>query len=151
MAETPSDRRYTEEHEWAMPDPDAPGIVLVGITDYAQEKLGDIVMVELPSVDETVDKDAPFGSVESPKSVSDVFAPVSGRIVEVNEDLGDSPELVNDDPYGEGWLVRIEMDDPDELKELMNAGAYKRFLESEAEDEEEDEDEDDDRSDDDDD
>lgn len=122
----PSDCRYTREHEWARPSAD--GTVVVGITDYAQEQLGDIVFLELPKEGEEVSKDEPFGEIESTKSASELFAPVSGRVVETNDALLDHPEMCNEDPYEEGWLIRIEMDNADELDELMTAEEYEQFI-----------------------
>ncbi|MBZ0252589.1 MAG: glycine cleavage system protein GcvH [Candidatus Methylomirabilis sp.] len=127
--------KYTKEHEWAKREGDT---VLIGITDYAQEELGDIVFVELPEVGEEVSKDESFGSVESVKTVSDLYAPVSGKIVEVNADLAEGPETINSDPYGDGWLIKVKMSDPKELDELMDSAAYQEYV-AEEEDEEDDE------------
>lgn len=119
----PDDRRYTEEHEWVLVA--AGGTVRMGITEYAQDALGDIVYVELPAVGRTVTRGEPIAEVESTKSVADVYAPVAGTVVAVNEALADQPELVNGDPYGEGWFVDIEMSDPSgSLEDLLDAGAY---------------------------
>lgn len=126
-SETPSDCRYTEEHEWVRDDGD---VVRVGITDFAQEQLGDVVYVDLPAAGSEVDKDQPFGEVESTKSVSDLYAPISGVIRERNEDLEDRPELVNEEPYGQGWMVTIEPRDRSELDTLMDADAYRAMTES---------------------
>jgi len=126
-SETPSDCRYTKEHEWVRDDGD---VVRVGITDFAQEQLGDVVYVDLPAVGSEVDKDQAFGEVESTKSVSDLYAPVSGVIRERNEDLEDRPELVNEEPYGQGWMVTIEPRDRGELDSLMDVDAYKALTES---------------------
>lgn len=131
MAQTENDRVYTEEHEWLLADASEKDLVILGITDYAQEKLGDIVMVELPEVGDKVAQNEPFGTLESPKSVSDVFAPVTGEIVAINESLEDAPETVNDDPYHEGWLVRIRLDAGVSLDGLMDAAAYQAFVEAE--------------------
>ena len=120
-SETPSDRRYTEEHEWVHDDGE---VVRVGITHYAQEQLGDVVYVDLPAAGSEVDQGQAFGEVESTKSVSDLFAPVSGVIRERNDALEDRPELVNEDPYGDGWMVTIEPRDRGQLDGLMNADAY---------------------------
>ncbi len=133
MSETPIDRSYAREHEWVRVDDDDDAVVAIGITDYAQSKMGDIVMVELPEVGDEVDKDGAIGAVESPKSVSDVFSPVAGEILSVNEELEDTPELVNDDAWGEGWLCRIRMSDPQELEALMDAAAYDAFCSEEDE------------------
>ncbi len=128
MSSIPTDRVYTKDHEWAQADPTDPAVVTVGISDYAQDKLGDVVMVELPEVGDAVKRDDPCGTVESPKSVSDIFSPVSGEIVAVNEKLEDEPELVNSDPYGDGWMARIRLDGEDGLGDLMDAAAYTAFL-----------------------
>jgi glycine cleavage system H protein len=117
----PDDLKYTREHEWAR---GGGGRVTVGITDYAQEALGDIVYVDVPPVGTAVTGGETFGEVESTKSVSDIYSPVTGTIVERNDELDKSPELINTDPYGQGWLVVIELADADELDELMDAGAY---------------------------
>ena len=124
--EYPEDLRYTKEHEWARPED---GAVRVGITDYAQDALGDVVFIDLPDVGATVEAAAPFGEVESTKSVSDVFSPVSGTVVERNSVLEEHSELVNQQPYGDGWLVLIRPSDPGELDGLMDAGAYRAFVE----------------------
>lgn len=125
--EYPSDLRYTSEHEWAAPEEG--GRVRVGITDFAQDALGDVVYVDLPAAGADLRAGETFGEVESTKSVSDLFSPVSGRVVERNEQLEDAPELVNQDPYGEGWMIVIEMADASELGELMDADAYRRTVE----------------------
>ncbi len=121
MAETPADLRYTAEHEWVRTEDD---VVAIGITDHAQEALGDVVYVDLPPVGATVEAGAPFGEVESTKSVSDLFAPVTGTISARNDALEDRPELLNSDPYGEGWLVRITPQDPSAVDSLLDATAY---------------------------
>ena len=123
----PSELKYTEEHEWARADG---ARVTVGITDYAQDALGDVVYVDLPATGTRVDKDQPFGEVESTKSVSDLYAPMSGTIVERNEALESSPELVNSDPYGEGWMVVIEADDAAAVEGLMSAEDYEKLTAS---------------------
>jgi glycine cleavage system H protein len=117
----PEDLKYTEEHEWARRDGDR---LVVGITDYAQDALGDVVYVDLPASGTRVEAGQPFGEVESTKSVSDLYAPVSGTIVDRNESLESAPELVNSDPYGEGWLVVIEVEDPSRVDSLLDAAAY---------------------------
>jgi glycine cleavage system H protein len=117
----PDDLKYTREHEWARAEGDR---VTVGITHYAQDALGDVVYVDIPPVGTAVTGGDPFGEVESTKSVSDIYSPVSGRIVERNDVLDKSPELINSDPYGQGWLVVVEASDPSELDALMDAGAY---------------------------
>ncbi len=122
----PDDLRYTEEHEWARPE----GVrVTVGITDYAQDALGDVVYVDLPATGTRVDKGQPFGEVESTKSVSDLYAPVTGTIVERNESLESQPELVNSDPYGQGWMVVIEAEGKAEVDSLLDASAYGALIE----------------------
>lgn len=126
----PEDVRYTKEHEWARADG---GAVVVGITYFAQDALGDIVYVDLPGPGTEVSAMQPFGEVESTKSVSDIYSPVSGTIVERNPQLEDSPELVNQDPYGSGWMVRIELSNPRELDGLLSASEYQKYLETEQE------------------
>jgi glycine cleavage system H protein len=123
--ENPSDLRYSTDHEWIRLDE---GRARIGITDYAQDALGDIVFVQIPEVGISVAAGKSFTEVESTKSVSDIFAPVSGVVVEVNEALADHPEVVNADPYGEGWLCVIELSDPKELEALMDAERYAAFL-----------------------
>ncbi|MBI3247082.1 MAG: glycine cleavage system protein GcvH [Deltaproteobacteria bacterium] len=129
--EIPKTLRYSREHEWVAVED---GIATIGITDYAQEQLGDVVYVELPEVGAQVIKDEPFGVVESVKAVSDVFAPLSGTVTEVNGPLADSPEIVNDDPYGDAWMIRVELSDPGELDDLMSAAEYEKFVEEEQDD-----------------
>ncbi|ARS90804.1 glycine cleavage system protein GcvH [Natrarchaeobaculum aegyptiacum] len=119
--EIPEDRRYLESHEWAH---DRGDVVRVGITDFAQDELGDVVFVELPDEGDTVTQEDEFGVVESIKAVSDLYAPVSGEVVDVNEELFDAPELVNDDPFGEGWMLEIDPDDTDELEDILTAEEY---------------------------
>lgn len=123
----PSELKYTEEHEWARAEG---GRVTVGITQYAQDALGDVVYVDLPATGTRVEQGQPFGEVESTKSVSDLYAPLSGTIVERNEALESQPELVNSDPYGEGWMVVIETDDPSVVDSLMSAEDYDKLTES---------------------
>ncbi len=118
----PKDLKYTREHEWIRDNGD--GTATIGVTDFAQGELGDIVFVELEEVGYECDKDEPFGTVEAVKTVSDLYAPVSGTISEVNDKLEDEPELVNDDPYGDGWMIKLEMSDPSQLDELMSAEDY---------------------------
>jgi glycine cleavage system H protein len=122
----PTDRRYSREHEWALAGPDQ--AATVGITDYAQEMLTDIVFVELPQPGRRVRQMEAFAVVESVKSVSDIYAPVSGEIVAVNAELETRPELINQDAFGEGWIARIRMDDPAELNGLMDAAAYSEMI-----------------------
>jgi len=120
------DVRYTHQHEWARLED---GRVRVGITDYAQDALGDVVYVDLPESGTALVADRPFGEVESTKSVSDVYAPVGGTVIERNSLLEEQPELVNEQPYGDGWLLVVEPDDPAALERLMDAEAYQAFLE----------------------
>jgi glycine cleavage system H protein len=117
--------KFTEEHEWVKVDGD---IAVVGITDYAQKELGDVVYVELPPVGESYQQGDACSNIESVKAVSDIYAPVSGEITEVNEVLEDKPELVNKDPYGDGWIFKLEMENPDELEELMDAKEYDEYV-----------------------
>ncbi|HZJ51152.1 MAG TPA: glycine cleavage system protein GcvH [Actinomycetota bacterium] len=127
MTEFPDDRRYTREHEWAR---EADGHIVVGITDYAQEQLGDIVEVELPDPGAQVTAGAPLGEVESTKSIADVYSPVSGQVAETNADVKQSPELINTDPYGRGWLMTVR-GAPGQLEELMAAADYRSFVSGE--------------------
>ncbi len=124
----PQDLRYTEEHEWARSEE---GRVTVGITAYAQDALGDVVYVDLPATGTRVEQGQPFGEVESTKSVSDLYAPVTGTIVERNESLESSPELVNSDPYGDGWMVVIEPDQVGDVDSLLSAEQYARLTDGE--------------------
>ncbi|MDQ6807180.1 MAG: glycine cleavage system protein GcvH [Actinomycetota bacterium] len=124
-ASYPDDLLYHPEHDWARVQD---GVATFGITWYAQEALGEVVFFEPPAVGETVTKDEPYTEVESVKAVSDVVAPLSGKIVEVNTALGETPETINDEPYGEGWLVKIKLSDPDEASSLLDADAYKASL-----------------------
>lgn len=121
----PEDLRYTEEHEWVRAD--GPRMT-VGITDYAQDALGDVVYVDVPATGTRVERGQPFGEVESTKSVSDLYAPITGAIAERNETLESNPERVNADPYGEGWMVVIEADDAGQIEALMTATDYRRLL-----------------------
>jgi glycine cleavage system H protein len=123
----PEDLRYTREHEWARQK--GATRIVVGITDFAQDQLGDVVYVELPDIGDPVKKGESFGVVESTKAVSELFAPVSGKVVEVNDPLTDAPETINEDPYEEGWMIAIEPSDPKELEALMDAKAYRAFVE----------------------
>jgi glycine cleavage system H protein len=129
MSEIPSELKYARSHEWARLEED--GTVTVGITDHAQDALGDVVYVEHPEEGQQVNAQEEAGVVESVKAASDIYAPVSGAVVAVNETLVDAPETVNEDPYGDGWFFRIEPDDPAELEELMDAEAYAEFCENE--------------------
>ena len=121
----PEDLKYTKDHEWVKLEGDK---VTVGITDFAQGELGDIVYVDVDSVDETIDRNEVFGSVEAVKTVSDLFMPLSGEIIEFNEILEDEPEKVNADPYGEGWMIRIRVSDLSEIDSLLDAAAYKELI-----------------------
>lgn len=126
----PDDLKYSKEHEWVKVEGN---VATIGITDYAQEQLGEIVFVELPSEGEEFSKEDVFGVVESVKSVSDIYAPVSGRVIEANDPLTDGPEILNEDSYGEGWIIRMEMSDTKELKELMSAKEYEAYIKEESE------------------
>ena len=117
--------KYTKDHEWISIEGD---IATIGITDYAQGELGDIVYVEIESLGEQLDKEEIFGSVEAVKTVSDLFLPVSGEITEMNEGLEDNPELINDDPYGEGWIIKMKISNQNELSDLLSADAYKELI-----------------------
>ncbi|MEP2688415.1 glycine cleavage system protein GcvH [Maribacter dokdonensis] len=121
----PAELKYTKDHEWVKIDGD---IATVGITDFAQGELGDIVYVEVDTLDETLDREAIFGTVEAVKTVSDLFSPLSGEIVEFNEGLEDEPEKVNSDPYGEGWMVKIKFSNASELDDLLSDAAYKEII-----------------------
>src|SRR6187402_2709352 len=122
----PDDLRYSTDHEWVRVDG---GAVRIGITDYAQDALGDVVFVDLPEVGAVVAAAASISEVESTKSVSDIYAPVSGTITEVNADLADAPERLNEDPYGEGWICVIQLSEPAELEKLLDAAAYRALVE----------------------
>ena len=122
----PDDLRYSTDHEWVRVDGDR---LRVGITDYAQDALGDVVFVKLPEVGDVLDQGGTAGEVESTKSVSDVYAPVTGTVVEVNAELSDAPQRLNDDPYGEGWLCLIEITDASTLGDLLDAAAYRKLIE----------------------
>jgi glycine cleavage system H protein len=124
----PERLRYTSDHEWLRSEGDE-GVV--GITDFAQESLGDVVFVELPAIGTRLEQGKAFGVVESNKAVSDLYAPVSGEVLAVNDDLASRPELVNEDPYGEGWLLRVRLADAAQVAALLDAGAYGRHVESE--------------------
>ena len=123
--ETPEDLRYTEEHEWVRLDK---ATAVVGITDYAQGELGDVVFIELPEAGTEVVQGGVFGTIEAVKTVSDLYAPLSGRITEVNAALADRPELVNGSPYGDGWMVKIAPSDPSQLEVLMDAARYREHV-----------------------
>jgi glycine cleavage system H protein len=124
----PEELRYHAEHDWARIEGDS---ATFGITWYAQDALGDVVFYEPPEVGADVGKDKPYAEVESVKAVSDVYAPLSGEITEVNEAVGESPETINEDPYGEGWLVKVKLSDPSEADDLLDAAAYRKLLEDE--------------------
>ncbi len=126
----PQELRYTKEHEWVRVEGDT---ATVGITDHAQDQLGDIVFVELPKTGARVQSMQSFGTVESVKAVSDIYAPVSGEVVEVNESLVDEPEQLNSDPHGAGWLIKVQVEDHNELAQLMTAEEYKAYAEAERE------------------
>ena len=126
---TPEDNRYAKSHEYVHVESD---VGTVGITDYAQKELGDVVFVELPQVGTQLEQGDELGSIESVKAVSELFAPISGEVVEVNEALSEKPELVNTDPYGDGWMVRIKLATPEEVGELMDAEEYEEYVEKEA-------------------
>jgi glycine cleavage system H protein len=138
--EFPEGLKYSKEHEWVLVEGNT---ATIGITEYAQEELGDIVYVELPEVGEKIIKDDPFGAVESVKAVSDVYAPVSGAVLEINDVLPENPETINDDPYGDGWMIRVELTDKDDLKDLMDADEYSEYVAQQKDDDEEDDDDED--------
>ena len=121
----PANLKYTKDHEWVSLDGE---IATVGITDFAQKELGDIVYVEVEALDQTLDKDEVFGTVEAVKTVSDLFLPLSGEIVEFNEDLESNPESVNSDPYGKGWMVKVKISNVSEIEELLSSDAYKALI-----------------------
>ena len=134
--EVPEGLKYSKEHEWVLVEDQ---IVTVGITEYAQEELGDVVYVELPEVGEKMVKDDPFGAVESVKAVSDLYAPISGAVLEVNDSLPDSPEMINEDPYGDGWMIKVEMSGEEDLSDLMSAEEYAEYVNQQKESDEEEE------------
>ena len=123
----PAELKYTQDHEWVRVEGDT---AVVGVTDYAQGELGDVVFVEIETEGEELDKGETFGTVEAVKTVSDLFMPVGGEVNEVNEALEDEPELVNKDPYGDGWMVKIKMSDKSELEDLLSADDYKKMIEA---------------------
>jgi glycine cleavage system H protein len=124
--EVPADLRYTAEHEWVREDGDR---FRIGITDFAQDQLGDVVFVDLPEPGSEIEQGRSFGEVESTKSVSDLYAPITGTVEERNDTLDDRPELINDDPYGEGWLVVVRANDPSQVGELLDAAGYRTLTE----------------------
>ena len=128
MANVPEDLHYSKDHEWIRVEGD---IGTIGITDHAQDSLGDVVYVELPKAGESFAAHESFGSVESVKAVSEIFTPVGGSVTEVNESLQDEPEKVNTDPYGEGWMIRVRMSNPGEVDSLLNAAEYEDFTKAE--------------------
>ncbi len=128
--EVPPGLKYSKEHEWVTAEE---SVATIGITDHAQDQLGEIVYIELPSVGEKISKDDPFGVVESVKAVSDIYAPISGTVAEVNEGLRESPEVINEDPYGDGWLIKIRVSDSSELDDLMDNEEYEEMVAKEKE------------------
>ena len=126
----PEDIKYHREHSWVRVEGKR---AIIGITDYAQHQLGDIVYVDLPEVETDIDADSELSEIESTKSTSPVISPVSGKVAEINEDLADSPEIINEDPYGNGWLAVLEMSDPSEANDLMSKSEYEHFLKEEEE------------------
>lgn len=127
MSHIPDGLKYTEEHEY-LKETDKPGVFLVGITDYAQGELGDVVYVELPEPGESFAPMETFGTIEAVKAVSDLYCPVAGEVVDVNDALDDDPSLVNTDPYGEGWMISLRVDDPGEVDELMDVAGYAEHI-----------------------
>ena len=121
----PQNLKYTKEHEWVKIDGD---LLIVGITDHAQSELGDIIFIEFPDLSQMISKDDSFGTIEAVKTVADLFAPVSGKIIEINQDLEDNPELVNSDPYGEGWIVKITDFDKSQLDALLDSKNYNEII-----------------------
>jgi len=130
MANVPEDLHYSKDHEWVRVEGDH---AIIGITDYAQNSLGDVVYVELPKAEDEFAANESFGSVESVKAVSEVFTPVAGMVVKINESLADEPETVNSDPYGQGWMIRIKMSHPGEVDSLLTAAEYEDFTKAESE------------------
>lgn len=129
MANTPEDLTYTKDHEWVRVKGEE---AAVGITDHAQQQLGDVVYVELPKVGDKFETSEPFGSVESVKAVSEIYMPLSGTVVEVNDTLNDSPELVNEDPYGDGWMIRIKIENLSQVDALLTSIEYEDYIKEEA-------------------
>ena len=121
----PNDLKYTKEHEWVRIDGD---IITVGITDHAQSELGDIIFIEFPELNQLISKDEPFGTIEAVKTVADLFGPVTGKVLEINEALEDNPDLVNSDVYGEGWIVKITCTNDSELDDLLDSEEYKEMI-----------------------
>jgi glycine cleavage system H protein len=129
MANTPEDLNYTKDHEWVRIKGDK---ATIGITDHAQNQLGDVVYVELPKVGEKFDATEPFGSVESVKAVSEIYMPITGNVLEINGALNDSPELVNEAPYGDGWMIVVSVENPSQVDGLLNAAEYEDYIKEEA-------------------
>ena len=121
----PADLKYTKDHEWVKVEGD---VAVVGVTDFAQSELGDIVFIDVDTEGEDLDKEEVFGSIEAVKTVSDMFMPISGEVMEFNEELSDTPEMVNSDPYGKGWMVKIKMSDASELEDLLSADQYSQLI-----------------------
>ena len=121
----PQDLIYTKEHEWLKVDGET---AIIGITEHAQSELGDIIFIEFPNIDQEIDKNEPFGTIEAVKTVADLFAPVSGKVIKINETLEDNPEFVNSDPYVNGWIVKVSISDTSELEELMSADKYEGLI-----------------------
>ncbi|MGY8781539.1 MAG: glycine cleavage system protein GcvH [Fidelibacterota bacterium] len=121
----PKELKYTKEHEWIKIDGD---LVTIGITSHAQGELGDIIFIEFPDIDQEIEKDEPFGTIEAVKTVADLFAPVSGTVTEINESLEDSPETVNEDAFGNGWIVKVKVSDVSELDELLTVDQYTELI-----------------------
>lgn len=121
----PENLKYTKDHEWLRQEGD---VAFIGITDFAQKELGDIVFIEVETVGESLDKEETFGTIEAVKTVSDMFMPVSGKVLEFNESLADTPEKANSDPYGEGWIVKLELSDPSQVEDLMDVAHYKELI-----------------------
>ena len=126
----PAGTQYSKEHEWVATEDT---VATIGISDHAQDQLGEIVYIELPAVGDKISKDDPFGVIESVKAVSDIYAPVTGTVIEINEDLPESPEAVNEDPYGDGWLIKVKITDMSDLEDLMDAEEYTELLAREKE------------------
>lgn len=125
----PENLKYSKEHEWVRVEDET---AVVGITDYAQEQLGDVVYVELPDVGSELTQFSPCGTIESVKTVSDFYAPISGKVMKINEELDEGPELINDDPYGKGWIMEVKLSNPDELDQLLSAQDYDTFVQENA-------------------
>ena len=121
----PQDLKYTKEHEWLKVDGET---AIIGITEHAQSELGDIIFIEFPNIDQEIDKNEPFGTIEAVKTVADLFAPVSGKVIKINETLEDNPEFVNSDPYVNGWIVKVSISDISEMEELMSADKYAELI-----------------------